>query len=384
MLFTKKLLAACLLLLLNNIAIAQDGTADPVKEVSSPVNMAAVTMIAVAVVLAFVIYALGQVLITLSRQVLDKEKRESNVSRILLLTGFTLLANIVHAQDTAEDAAVKIIPNYGGLSGTAFWTLATVLITEVIAILFIMSFINRMKAELMPAKVVVKRPLLLLEWWKKMDKKIFTAAVPIERERDIQLDHDYDGIKELDNSLPPWWKWGFVITIFAAVFYLMNFHVLGAGRNPTEEYEAELVSAKKQMEAYAAKNKDKVDEEHLRMTDEGGIAAGRKIFEQACFACHGKLGEGGAGPNLTDDFWLHKGSLTDIYHSIKTGYPEKGMQSWQKQYSPKQINEIASYIKSIHGTNPPNAKAPQGEMFTEELTVDSGVVSKQAAAVLNN
>lgn len=384
MLFTKKLLAACLLLLLNNIAIAQDGTADPVKEVSSPVNMAAVTMIAVAVVLAFVIYALGQVLITLSRQVLDKEKRESNVSRILLLTGFTLLANIVHAQDKAEDAAVKIIPNYGGLSGTAFWTLATVLITEVIAILFIMSFINRMKAELMPAKVVEKRPLLLLEWWKKMDKKIFTAAVPIERERDIQLDHDYDGIKELDNSLPPWWKWGFVITIFAAVFYLMNFHVLGAGRNPTEEYEAELVSAKKQMEAYAAKNKDKVDEEHLRMADEGGIAAGRKIFEQACFACHGKLGEGGAGPNLTDDFWLHKGSLTDIYHSIKTGYPEKGMQSWQKQYSPKQINEIASYIKSIHGTNPPNAKAPQGEMFTEELTVDSGVVSKQAAAVLNN
>jgi cytochrome c oxidase cbb3-type subunit 3 len=380
MLLRKKLVAFGWMIFIGKFATAQELAGELGKKESAPVNMAAIVMIALAVLLAFVIYILGQVLITLSRQLLENQKRLSDSSRILLVVGFTLLSSVLNAQDLTTESLAKIPPNYGGLSGTAFWTLVTVLITELIVILFIVSYINRIKAELMPEKIKSKKPFLIMEWWKRMDKKIFTAAIPIEKEKDIQLDHDYDGIRELDNSLPPWWKWGFVVTIIAGAFYLMNFHVLGSGQNPTEEYESELEFARIKMEAYAAKNKDKIDENNVPMADAGGIAAGRKIFEQACWACHGKLGEGGAGPNLTDDYWIHKGSLSDIYQSIKIGYPEKGMQAWQKQYTPKVISEIASYIKSIHGTNPPNGKAPQGEVFAELTLADSASIASEQQA----
>ena len=347
---------------------AQDAGQQAVKEVPSSVNMLALTMIMVALILAFVIYALGQVLLALSRQVWEKEKAAKNLPAVIMLIGLALVSNMAHAQDATEEI-IKVTPNYGGLSGTAFWTLITVISIEVIAILFMLSYINRMKAELLPAKA--RKTLRLLEWWKRMDKKIFTAAVPIEKETDIQLDHEYDGIRELDNSLPPWWKWGFIVTICFAAIYLMNFHVMGSGKNPSEEYEAQLQQAAIQMEAYAAKNKDKVDESNVKMGDASAIAAGKEIFEQTCWACHGKLGEGGAGPNLTDEYWLHKGSLNDIYHSIKLGYPDKGMQAWEKQFSPKQINDLTSFIRSIKGTNPPNGKAPQGEIYTEAPLADS-------------
>ena len=90
-----------------------------------------------------------------------------------------------------------------------------------------------------------------------------------------------------------------------------------------------------------------------------------------CIACHGKDGEGTIGPNLVDDYWLHKGGIKDIFKTIKYGYPEKGMKSWQQDLPAKSINEVASYIKSLRGTNPPNAKEKQGDLYTEENLNDS-------------
>jgi cytochrome c oxidase cbb3-type subunit 3 len=249
----------------------------------------------------------------------------------------------------------------------------------VIAILVMLFFIKRMQQELLPVKEKVKS-VALKEWWARINNKFFTQAVPLEKEADVMLDHDYDGIKELDNSLPPWWKYGFVITIFFAAAYLIHFQVLGSGNNPTQEYEAELKTAAIQKEAYEAKNKDRVDENNIVMSDAAGIAAGKEIFQTACWACHGKGGEGGAGPNLTDEYWIHKGSLNDIYHTIKVGYPDKGMQAWEKQYSPKQMAELASYVKTLKGTNPPNPKAPQGDLYTDAPVIDSAatVVAKDS------
>ena len=201
--------------------------------------------------------------------------------------------------------------------------------------------------------------------WSKLDRNIFTKAAPIEREADYLLDHNYDGIQELDNALPPWWKYGFYITIVVAVIYLLNFHVFNTGKNPTQEYAAEMEQARVEKEIYEAKNKDKIDENNVPVADATGIAKGKEIFANVCWACHGKSGEGGAGPNLTDDYWLHKGSLNDIYHTIKTGYPDKGMQSWASVYSPKEITYLASYVKSLHGTKPVNAKAPQGDLYKD-------------------
>ena len=104
------------------------------------------------------------------------------------------------------------------------------------------------------------------------------------------------------------------------------------------------------------------------MADAAGLASAKTIFATSCVACHGKEGEGGAGPNLTDDYWLHKASINDIYHTIKNGYPEKGMQAWGNVFSPKEISYLASYVKSLHGTHPSNPKAPQGDLYIETST----------------
>jgi cytochrome c oxidase cbb3-type subunit III len=230
----------------------------------------------------------------------------------------------------------------------------------------------------MPKKeTVLAKTSPFKEWWARMDKKLFTRAVPVEKEADVLLDHDYYGIQELDNALPPWWKYGFYITIVAAFVYIFNFHVFGSGKNPLQEYTAELNQAKIDKAAFEAQNKDKIDEANVPMADAAGIAAAKTIYNEKCWACHGKLGEGATGPNLTDDYWIHKGSLTDIYLSIKNGYPEKGMQSWATSYTPKEMSALASYIKTMKGTNPPNGKPAQGDLFADNATVsDSANAAK--------
>jgi cytochrome c oxidase cbb3-type subunit 3 len=322
---------------------------------------------------------MGQVLITMGKQALEKNKRQDKALSVIMLIGFSFLSLVTNGQGTAVTEKVNIVPNYGGMDSTSFWILATVIFTEIIVIAFIMFSIRRIQTELLPQKEKV-RSVVLKEWWSRLDKKLFTRAVSVEKEADILMDHDYDGIKELDNALPPWWKYGFIITIVVAFLYLLNFHVLGYGKNPTEEYQEEIAKAQEAKELFEAKNVDKVDELNLQMPDAAGINAGKEIFTTVCWACHGKLGEGGAGPNLTDDYWIHKGSLTDIYLSIKHGYADKGMQSWEKNYSPKEINNLAGYIKTLKGTNPPNPKAPQGDIYLETATADSTLVKPMNAA----
>ena len=90
-----------------------------------------------------------------------------------------------------------------------------------------------------------------------------------------------------------------------------------------------------------------------------------------CAACHGSAGEGGVGPNLIDDYWVHSGGIKEIFKTIKYGWPEKGMKSWQQDLGAKQIHEVACFIKSLHGSNPPNQKDKQGEFYKEKTVNDS-------------
>jgi cytochrome c oxidase cbb3-type subunit 3 len=126
-----------------------------------------------------------------------------------------------------------------------------------------------------------------------------------------------------------------------------------------------MAVAAKQVEEYRKKAGEMVDEKTVTLADAKGIEEGQKIYQTACIACHGGKGEGGVGPNLTDTYWLHGGSINDVFKTVKYGVPDKGMQAWEKSFSPSQIKNIASYIKSIAGTNPPNGKAPQGEPFED-------------------
>lgn len=345
---------------------------------ASGYNQLAVLLMIMIIVLAFVIWGMGQVLTALGKQLVNKNKgAASSLKSIVLLAGSALLSQGLFAQDAATATVAQQLPNYGGLSATAYYLLLTVITMELVVILFLAFSIRRMYTELLPEKIKPKHEgSKLAAWWSKLDKKLFTKAVAVEKEADILLDHDYDGIRELDNALPPWWKYGFYITIGVAFIYLLNFHVLGTGLNPTEEYNAEMERARKAIEKYEAGNKDRIDENNVPMADAAGIEAGRRLFEANCIACHLKDGGGSVGPNLTDNYWIHKGSLNDIYNTIKVGYPDKGMQSWAGQFTPKEISFLASYIKTLVGTKPAVAKEQQGEFYVDAAVTDTASVKK--------
>jgi cytochrome c oxidase cbb3-type subunit III len=276
---------------------------------------------------------------------------------------FIALSFAGSAQETTKPA--------GNPDAWLYWTTAAVLL----AIFFFLGVV------LYSANSVLNKQsksFSIKNWWSALDRTLFTKAIPVEKEEDFLLDHDYDGIKELDNSLPPWWKYGFYFTIVVAVLYLLRFHVWKTGPNPQQEYDQEMKVAAAQIEEYRKKAGDMVDEKTVTMADATGIADGDKIFHSNCFACHGAKGEGGVGPNLTDSYWLHGGTINDVFKTIKFGVPEKGMQAWEKTYSPAQIKNLASYIKTLAGTNPPNGKAPQGDLFQEAAnTKDSTAISKK-------
>jgi cytochrome c oxidase cbb3-type subunit 3 len=174
--------------------------------------------------------------------------------------------------------------------------------------------------------------------------------------------HSYDGdIQELDNPIPAWFNWMFYGTVVFGIVYLLNYHVFKIGNLQEAEYAIEMTNAAKDKEAYLAVAANLVDESTIKLDDNAAVlASGKAVFTQNCVACHSAKGQGGVGPNLTDEYWIHGAKITDIFKVIKYGVPEKGMISWEKQLSPKQISDVSNYIKSLKGTNPPNAKEPQG------------------------
>lgn len=192
-----------------------------------------------------------------------------------------------------------------------------------------------------------------------------TDAVPIEEEATVELDHNYDGIRELDNHLPPWWTYMFYASIVFAVIYMFMYHVSGSLPLQTEEYEIAMAEA--QANRAVADEGSSIDESNIVFSNDPAVlASGKTVYERNCVACHKGGGEGGIGPNLTDEYWLHGGSIQDIYNTIKNGVPDKGMIAWGDVLSPTKMNDVSSYIETLKGTNPPNAKAPQGELYKEE------------------
>jgi cytochrome c oxidase cbb3-type subunit 3 len=191
----------------------------------------------------------------------------------------------------------------------------------------------------------------------------FIDGVPMEREHEVMTDHEYDGIKELDNAMPTWWVYLFYTTIVFSAVYVWYYHFGGNGALQEKEYQMELVVAKEQIEkAAASMNENSV----TLITDTTMLGEGKQLYKENCVACHGKLGEGGVGPNLTDSNWLHGGDIKSVFKTIKYGVSNKGMKSWQAELGPKQIQQVASYIKSLKGTNPPNAKEPEGDIYEGE------------------
>lgn len=203
-------------------------------------------------------------------------------------------------------------------------------------------------------------------FWRRLWQRM-NDSVPIKEEASIMTDHSYDGIRELDNKLPPWWLYGFYLTIVFSIGYLLYYHVFSMGKLQEEEYIAEMQRTELEVQAYLASMDNLIDESSVEFTDDQlDLDAGREIFISKCSACHGQQGEGGVGPNLTDKFWMHGGDVPAIFKTIKYGVPSKGMIAWQSQLSPKEMQQVASFIYTLEGTNPPNQKEAQGDEFIRE------------------
>ena len=198
----------------------------------------------------------------------------------------------------------------------------------------------------------------------------------VEDEGELLLDHDYDGIKELDNNLPPWWVYLFYICIAFAVIYLVRFEIMG-GDNQETELKNEMAQAQKEIAEYKKTAPDTMDENSVTLlTDAADLAAGKEIFMANCVACHRADAGGQIGPNLTDDQWILGGGIKNIFHTLMNGGRDgKGMISWKGTLKPKQMQEVASYVISLQGSNPKDPKAPEGEVW-----VDSNAPKTAAAA----
>jgi cytochrome c oxidase cbb3-type subunit 3 len=204
------------------------------------------------------------------------------------------------------------------------------------------------------------------KWIKETYKKLL-GSKPIEEEAEIILDHNYDGIKELDNSLPPWWLYSFYISIFFAAFYMLKYHVFN-GENQYDELAVEYVEADKAYQEYLKTAKDLVDYKTVVvLTEPSDISAGKSIFEKNCVACHKVDGGGGIGPNLTDKHWILGGGINNVFKTISEGGRSgKGMEAWKKELKPSQIAQVASYVLTFEGTTPAEPKDPEGEIWEPE------------------
>lgn len=179
-----------------------------------------------------------------------------------------------------------------------------------------------------------------------------------KKEKDEVMGHDFDGIEEFDNDLPPWWLNLFYVTIAFAVVYFSYYHVIGKGPDQHAQYEEELAAA----EALQKENGGSDRAVNLvAYKDAENLRKGSEVFNTYCMACHGAKAQGDVGPNLTDEYWLHGEKFSNIVNTITKGVPDKGMVTWEGVLKPEEIVTVASYVVSLQGSRPEGAKEPQGE-----------------------
>lgn len=209
-------------------------------------------------------------------------------------------------------------------------------------------------------------PVAPKDWVKELLKS-WTKSKAIEEEQEIILDHNYDGIKELDNALPPWWVYMFYATIVFAVVYLVRFQVMD-GDTPAMEYEKAVAQARMEIDKFKSTAPDLITAENVELlTDDSDLKRGRAIYNINCASCHLSDGGGSIGPNLTDEYWILGGGIKNVFTTISNGGRSgKGMIAWNKTLKPADMAKVSSYVLSMQGATPAKAKEPQGEKWVEE------------------
>jgi cytochrome c oxidase cbb3-type subunit 3 len=374
-----------LFLLHTTLAKAADASPSTSSDYKLDVNT---VLIACAFLLLIVVFALGSTLrstILFYHEKRKKDAKEGNsgakvfslILAVLLLSGFSSFAQDASVAADAASAGPSSILE----SDVIRWMLFLVIGVEIIAI-FLFTKLIRFFAGVDEARLSEGKSNSLFSFdlagiWNKMNK-----FKPLEEEASIDTGHSYDGIRELNNVTPPWFLAGFALSILFAIVYMYRYHVAESAPLQIEEYTIAVAEAKIQQEEFLKTQANKVDESSVVMLGADGIASGQALFASNCVACHGDKGQGAAvGPNLIDNYWIHKGGIKDIFKSIKYGWQEKGMKSWKDDFSPTQIAQISSYVYSLKGSTVAGAKEPQGDLYTEEKAAPAALDS---AAVGNS
>lgn len=347
-------------------------------------NPLAITFIVIMLLLLIVIGILANIVVGAADVKLKKRQSEKKTSTGVITVVLLMISPALFAQDAAGVAKTSAASTIGGMDATAFYIMVAVLFLElavIIGLLINIKLLLRQEKEKLAAPSPVTDTVAIekakadrLSWWDRFNK-----LRPVSQEAEMDLGHEYDGIRELNNRLPPWWLYGFYVTILFAAVYLWRFHVSHTGPSSVEEYERSVARAEIRVQEYLKKKGEAIDENSVTLlTNAEDIEAGKAIFMDPakCPACHGADGGGNAvGPNLTDDYWLYGGSIKDIFKVVKYG-TNKGMRAWKDDLSAKQIAQVSSYIKSLRGSKPATPKEPQGELYKEEAvttTADSTI-----------
>ena len=284
----------------------------------------------------------------------NQEKRKS-IKLLFLTTVFLLFSKNSFAQDASGISTDFSPMEFGVIILTAFTLFVVILVLMASLSMYNHSMAVLKQDRIAKGEVVEEETESFTEWfWKK-----FNAAKP---ERAVLMHHDYDGIQELDNDLPPWWKYGFYLTIVMGIVYLYVY-ANGIAPDSPEEYEIAVTEGNILKAQYLADMANSINEDNVELADVAGVTKGKSLFVKKCKTCHGANAEGLSGPNLTDEYWLHGGDIKSIFKTVKYGVPAKGMISWKDQLSPQEMQQVSSFILSLQGSNPPNAKDPQGEKY---------------------
>jgi cytochrome c oxidase cbb3-type subunit 3 len=294
--------------------MAQDKAAEaaaPVAEKASMFTGSSLLLLLTIFTLSAVIYVLGRIVRNLIESDTQENAKQNKISKgMLALAALMMLSVSSFAQD-AKDVAAAVAPTSSeifGMDATLFWVMIGVLLFEFIVVMYLCKilYVFLVRRDLIkPFNVVFPK-------WMQFNS-MMGNDIPLEKDAEMLTDHDYDGIQELDNGMPPFLKYIFIVTIITAVIYLVNYHVIGASPLQIEEYNNQLAEAEVQKAEYLKTAGNKVDETTVKLlSDAGTIGNGQKIFATNCVACHGDKGQGGVGPNLTDNAWLHGGDIQSI------------------------------------------------------------------------
>lgn len=355
--------AAALSMLFSSTASAQESRVPvPWENIVSADDTAVFWVLAsFAVLLLILIWVVAGVTKgLLSDEGLWKDKIGAGAKAVAGLIGASMLFGSTEVLAQAEAASSPMFEMSDGL----FWIM-------VVADLFLLFVLLGMIYNLNSLIKALRTSAEEEEVEESMAESLWTGALSgaasLEEEKDILMDHEYDGIMELDNKLPPWWLYMFYFTIAFGVVYIAYYH-FSDGPSQLEEYQNEMAMAEAEKEEFLATEANNVDESTVTyLADATSIENGKKMYNKLmCKTCHGETGGSaptGVGPNLTDEYWLHGGGIKDVFKTIKYGVPEKGMVAWGPQMTPLQLQELSSYILSLQGSNPENAKDAQGEKW---------------------